>query len=88
MKTASSEMLHTLTTEMWSGTAASAKPAESAKSAKPAPQRLSKAAQRRVTRLTLDIADDLHRRMKRDCADQGLKMCDVLREFIEMRFPA
>jgi hypothetical protein len=88
MKTASSEMLQNLGTEMWSGTTVPApSPIFAEQSPKPAPKRLSLAARRHMTRLTIDISIDLHRRMKRECAGQGLKMVDVLREFMETRFP-
>jgi hypothetical protein len=88
MKTASSEMLENLGTAMWSGTTVpAAAPVFAEQSPKPVAQRLSLAAQRHMTRLTIDISIDLHRRMKRECAGQGLKMVDVLREFMETRFP-
>jgi hypothetical protein len=89
MKTASSEMLQNLGTAMWSEATVPAPPAVFAEqSPKPAPQRLSLAAQRRMKRLTIDVPLELHCRMKQDCAGRGLKMVDVLREFMETRFPA
>jgi hypothetical protein len=39
-------------------------------------------------RLTIDIPEDLHRRLKTQCASEGLRMADVLREMLEARFPA
>jgi len=89
MKTASSEMLSNLGTEMWSGAAMPQQASVFAQvSPQPAPPpRLSLAAQRRMRRLTIDVAVDLHCRMKSACARQGVKMTDVLREFLETRFP-
>lgn len=37
-------------------------------------------------RLTIDIPLSLHQRVKSQCALQGLKMADVLREFLEQHF--
>jgi hypothetical protein len=42
----------------------------------------------RMKRFTLDVPEDLHRRIKSECANEGLKMADVLREMLETRFPA
>jgi hypothetical protein len=41
-----------------------------------------------MKRFTLDVPVDLHRRIKSECANEGLKMADVLREMLETRFPA
>ena len=41
-----------------------------------------------MKRLTIDIPASLHRRMKSDCASEGVKMADLLREMLETRFPA
>lgn len=41
----------------------------------------------RMKRFTLDVPEDLHRRIKCECANEGLKMADVLREILEKRFP-
>jgi hypothetical protein len=38
-------------------------------------------------RLTIDVSEDLHRRMKVACAERGLVMADVVRELLERRFP-
>lgn len=38
-------------------------------------------------RLTLDVSLSLHRRMKTQCAIDGLVMADVIRELLERRFP-
>lgn len=37
-------------------------------------------------RLTIDIPLSLHQRVKSQCALQGLKMADVMREFLERQF--
>lgn len=39
-------------------------------------------------RLTIDLPESLHRRMKAQCAIEGLKMVEVVRELIEKRFPS
>ena len=41
-----------------------------------------------MKRFTIDVPADLHRRIKSECAREGLKMADVLREMLETRFPA
>jgi predicted DNA binding CopG/RHH family protein len=41
-----------------------------------------------MKRFTIDVSEDLHRRIKAQCAVEGLKMADVLREILEARFPA
>ncbi len=38
-------------------------------------------------RLTVDIPEPLHRRVKIQCAMQGVNMADVVRELLEQRFP-
>ena len=38
-------------------------------------------------RLTLDLPESLHRRIKAQCALDGRKMVDVIREMLEERFP-
>jgi hypothetical protein len=40
-----------------------------------------------MKRLTIDIPLDLHKRVKSQCADRGVKMADVVREFLESTFP-
>ena len=90
MKTAGSEILQTIGTEMWAvaGTVPVAPRLYAEHSPRPAPApRLSLAAQRHMKRLTLDVPVDLHCRMKQDCAGKGVKMVDVLREMLETRFP-
>jgi hypothetical protein len=41
----------------------------------------------RMKRFTIDVPAALHRRIKSECASEGLKMADVLREMLETRFP-
>lgn len=38
-------------------------------------------------RLTIDVPVPLHKRMKTQCAVEDLVMADVIREFLERRFP-
>ena len=42
----------------------------------------------RMKRFTIDVPAALHRRIKTECAREGVKMTDVLREILETRFPA
>lgn len=39
-----------------------------------------------MKRFTIDVPEELHRRIKRTCADRGLKMADVIREMLEREF--
>lgn len=39
-----------------------------------------------IKRLTIDVPVSLHQRVKSQCALQGLKMADVIRELLEQRF--
>lgn len=41
-----------------------------------------------MKRLTLDVTESLHRRIKTECALKGTKMADILREILEREFPA
>lgn len=41
-----------------------------------------------MKRLTLDVPEDLHRRIKVACAARGRKMADELRRLLEETFPA
>ena len=41
-----------------------------------------------MKRFTIDVPVSLHTRIKTQCASEGLKMADVLREILETRFPA
>jgi hypothetical protein len=45
------------------------------------------ASQTAMKRLTIDIPADLHRRVKRECADRGVKMADVVRDLLLAEFP-
>lgn len=38
-------------------------------------------------RFTFDVPVSLHRRVKRGCADRGVEMADVMREFLKKEFP-
>lgn len=42
----------------------------------------------KMKRLTIDIPDSLHRRVKSRCGMDGLRMADVIRELLEQRFPS
>ena len=39
-------------------------------------------------RLTIDVSPELHRRIKVQCAQEGMNIADVIRELLESRFPA
>ena len=41
-----------------------------------------------IKRLTVDLGEGLHRRIKTQCAGQGVKMSDMIREILEREFPA
>ena len=49
--------------------------------AEPAPAEVMK-------RLTIDVSETLHKRMKAQCALRGEKMADVVRLLLEREFPA
>ena len=38
-------------------------------------------------RLTIDIPESLHKRVKSQCATQGTTIADVVRAFLERKFP-
>lgn len=38
-------------------------------------------------RLTIDLPESLHRRVKMGCAERGEKMADVIRKLLEAEFP-
>lgn len=40
----------------------------------------------KMKRLTVDVTEDLHRRIKSDCAGRGLKMADEIRALLEQHF--
>ena len=46
-----------------------------------------KSAPPKMKRLTIDIPDSLHRRVKSRCGQDGLRMADVIRDLLEQRFP-
>jgi hypothetical protein len=41
-----------------------------------------------MKRFTIDVPVSLHTRIKTQCAMQGVKMADVLRELLDREFPA
>ena len=41
-----------------------------------------------MKRLTLDIPEELHRRVKSGCASRGEKIADVVRRYLDAEFPA
>ena len=45
------------------------------------------AASELTKRFTIDVPLELHRRIKTQCAMQGRKMADALREILEREFP-
>ena len=55
---------------------------ESRKIVEPAPEA------EKMKRLTFDISDTLHRRIKSQCAAKGVKMVDELRALLEKHFPS
>lgn len=40
-----------------------------------------------VKRLTIDVPENLHKRIKTACAMRGTKMADVIRDMLEKEFP-
>jgi hypothetical protein len=42
----------------------------------------------RMKRLTIDVSESLHARIKVDCAKRGAKIADEVRELLEKHFPA
>jgi hypothetical protein len=40
-----------------------------------------------MKRLTLDVSLSLHKRVKSGCAQEGINMADLVRGFLEERFP-
>ena len=41
----------------------------------------------RIIRMTIDVSESLHRRVKGQCAARGVRMVDVVRDFFEREFP-
>ncbi len=63
-----------------------AHPAAMAKRTKVRPK-VQRAAPAATRRFTIDVSPELHTRIKVSCAQQGLKMADVLRALLEREFP-
>ena len=40
----------------------------------------------KMKRLTIDVTEELHRRIKGDCASRGVKMADEIRALLEQHF--
>lgn len=40
-----------------------------------------------IKRLTIDIPEGLHRRVKAQCGAQGMTIADVVRTYLERKFP-
>ena len=40
-----------------------------------------------MKRLTIDLPESLHRRVKMGCAQRGEKMAEVIRELLQKEFP-
>ena len=45
------------------------------------------AEEEKTKRLTIDLPESLHRRVKVGCAERGEKMADVIRVLLEKEFP-
>ena len=43
--------------------------------------------QESMKRLTVDIPESLHRRIKADCAERGIKIADEIRELLREKYP-
>lgn len=41
-----------------------------------------------MKRFTIDVTEELHKRIKMQCASRGVKMADVIRELLETEFPS
>ena len=41
----------------------------------------------KMKRFTIDVPESLHRRIKIQCAEQGLKMADEIRMLLDKHFP-
>lgn len=44
------------------------------------------AATEKMSRLTIDIPASLHRRLKAECATEGVKMADVIRDLLTRKY--
>ena len=40
----------------------------------------------KMKRFTIDVPEELHRRIKRSCADRGTKMADEIRDLLTKHF--
>jgi hypothetical protein len=45
------------------------------------------AEEEKTKRLTIDLPESLHRRVKMECARRGTKMADEIRKLLEEEFP-
>lgn len=41
----------------------------------------------KIIRMSIDVSESLHRRVKGQCAARGVRMVDVVRDFFEREFP-
>jgi len=41
----------------------------------------------KIKRLTIDLPESLHKRVKMECASRGTKMADEIRKLLEKEFP-
>ena len=41
----------------------------------------------KLKRLTIDISESLHRRVKGGCGARGVNIADLIRDFLEREFP-
>lgn len=55
--------------------------------AKPTDREAPPGAKPATMRFTIDVPVELHRRVKAECAQRGVKMADVVRELLEREFP-
>ncbi|MEE7455981.1 hypothetical protein MPAR168_24465 [Methylorubrum populi] len=68
------------TSDREGGTVTPLKAVEAPVAAAPAPKE-------KGARLTIDLPESLHRRVKAQCAGRGVRMVDVVRDFLEREFP-
>jgi len=40
----------------------------------------------KMKRLTIDVSEELHRKIKAGCAEKGMKMADEIRKLLEGKF--
>lgn len=60
---------------------------DAAKSEKRAPLKVAEPVEQKMKRLTIEMTDDLHRRIKATCAKNGVRMADTVRAMLEKEFP-